>query len=390
MTVLHISFWMSLGAVSAVYLLYPLALIVAPRRRRHAVDEKLTPTVSLVISAYNEVDVIREKIENSLALDYPAELLEIVIISDASDDGTDAVVEEYAERGVVLYRQEPREGKSIGLTRFIPRCKGDIIVFSDANSMYRADAVKLLVRHFCDASVGFVVGHQSYVDDDTAAGDSESLYWRYETMIKVHESRIGSIVGGDGAIYAMRAELFEPLRADDINDFYLPLRVVTRGFRGVFDREAVCYEKSAANFRGEFRRKVRIVSRSLLAVARVRAALDPRCVGLFAFQLFFHKVLRWLLPFFLIVMLLVSGILAYRGSALYSLLLLSQVAVYSLALFAVVPGANRLRAVSIACYFCIINLAAFMGVLNCICGRKIATWQPERAPIEQPAASPGT
>jgi cellulose synthase/poly-beta-1,6-N-acetylglucosamine synthase-like glycosyltransferase len=263
----------------------------------------------------------------------------------------------------------------------VPELGGEIVVFSDANSIYETDALRKLVRHFADPAVGFVAGHQRYYADRTDVAESESLYWRYETALKVMESGIGSVVCGDGAIYAIRRELFEPLREDDINDFYLPLRIVARGYRGIFDRDAVCYERTAADFAGEFRRKVRIINRSLRAVARVPQALNPFRVGIFAFQLAVHKVLRWFVPFLLIAALAANAWLAAAGVDGYGALLVAQLAGYGLALLRPLPVIGTWKPVYLAWYFCLMNTAAFLGVLSCVSGRRVAVWQPERFPV---------
>jgi cellulose synthase/poly-beta-1,6-N-acetylglucosamine synthase-like glycosyltransferase len=382
---LEIILWLSLAAVALTYVGYPgLLLLARPFARRGIIDDAAIPTVSFAISAFNEATVIREKIDNVLSLDYPHDRMEIAVISDGSDDGTDDIVRGYVSEGVRLFRQTPRRGKSMGLTRFVPELTGDIVVFSDANSIYETDAIRKLVRHFADPTVGFSVGHQRYYADKTDVAESESMYWRYETFLKIEESRIGSVVCGDGAIYAIRRELFEPLRADDINDFYLPLRIVARGYRGVFDCEAVCYERTAADFAGEFRRKVRIITRSLRAVTRVPQALNPFKVGRFAFQLAIHKVLRWSVPFFLIVVLASNVALAAAGHRGYEVLLAMQVAFYGIALLRGVPRLGQLKPVYLASYFCLMNLAAFLGVINWALGMRITTWQPERMESQFP------
>lgn len=387
----EIIFWTSLAAVASTYFVYPAVLLLLSRsRNRPTMSEPAEmPPVTLVISAYNEEDVIRAKIENSLSLDYPKDRLEIMVISDASEDATDRIVAEHADRNVVLHRQDPRGGKSLGLTKFVPSARGEIIVFSDANSMYNVDALRKLLRHFTDERVGFVVGHQRYVETDHAAGVSESLYWRYETFLKVRESEIGSVVCGDGAMYAIRAELFEPLRADDINDFTIPLKIIVRGRQGVFDPEAICYERTADDFLGEFRRKVRIVNRSLRAVIRVPGALNPLRVGFFAIELAVHKLLRWFVPFFLVFMLAASTYLAVGGSPFYQALLWMQVAFYVLAVLRLVPGLRDFKPVYVANYFCVVNLAAALGVLGFLFGKRIATWTPQRLPLDGSAARLG-
>lgn len=369
-------FWTALGLVFWSYAGYPILLLLAKIFAKPGRTTDATPSATLIISAFNEEAEIAEKLGNSLAIDYPS--LEIMVISDASSDQTDEIVQGYSQQGVRLYRQENREGKSAGLSRFVPQANGEIIVFSDANSMYEADAIRKLVRHFADAHVGYVVGHQKYIDANTETARSESLYWKYETWLKQLESDVGGVVGGDGAIMAIRAELFEPLRPDDINDFYLPLRIVARGFRGVFETSAICYERTAANFQGEFRRKIRIVNRSARAVYRAAAALNPLRVGFSAVQLMSHKVLRWLAPFFLLLALAANVALALEGIALYRALLVGHLSFYALAALRIVPGLGQMKIVYVCFYFCLINLAAACGILSFIGGKKFATWAPQR------------
>jgi cellulose synthase/poly-beta-1,6-N-acetylglucosamine synthase-like glycosyltransferase len=384
-----IVFWVCLALVLLTYVGYSGALLALQPFRRRPTFSGETPSVSLVISAYNEESVIREKLQNSLDLDYPRDQLEIIVVSDESTDRTDDIVESFAEQRVVLYRQSPRNGKSAGLTRFVPHATGELIVFSDANSMYQPDAVRKLVRHFSDSRVGFVSGHQRYYEDDNAAAESESLYWRYETAVKVLESRVGSVVCGDGAICAIRRELFEPLAADDINDFSLPLRIIIQGYRGVFDKDAVCYEHAASEFSGEFRRRVRIVNRSFLAVCRNWRALSPFHVGTFAAQLLLHKVVRWFVPFLLLLTLITNGWLVAAGSgSFYTGFLGLQVVCYLLALAFFVPAVRDVRPVYVCAYFCLANVAAGLGILTFLCGRRFSTWTPEREqPLQAEAAT---
>lgn len=378
---LLIAFVVSLIGIAVTYAVYPAILAVLQRFADREHSNGGVPHVSLIISAFNEQNVLRRKLENALALEYPTDSLEILVISDASTDQTDDVVRGFADRGVILHRQEPRGGKSAGLTRFVPLARGEILVFSDANSMYEPDAIRKLVRHFADERVGFVVGHQRYHDDQTTAAASESLYWRYETALKVMESRIGSVVCGDGAIYAIRSGLFEPLAPDDINDFALPLKIIIRGYRGVFDPEAVCYEHTATEMAGEFRRRVRIVNRSFRAVCRNWRALSPFHVGWFSLQLLVHKVIRWFVPFLLLVVLLTNVMLvAAGGNGLLQAFLILQSVCYALAAAYVVRPLRRLKPVSVCFYFCLANAAAGLGILTFFAGRRFVTWTPERDP----------
>lgn len=378
----EIGFWLCALAIPATYLFYPFSMVVLARAfaKSHATSD-LCPPVTLIISAYNEERVIEEKVCNALDLDYPPEQLEIMVISDGSTDRTDEIVRRYGDRGVRLCRQEPQAGKSSNLTRFVPEAKGEIIVFSDANSMYDKQALKNLVRHFHDPKVGYTVGHQRYVSDQSSAVSiSERSYWDFEVALKQWESAFGSVVGGDGAIYAIRAELFRPLAADDISDFVNPLQIVVQGYRGVFDREAFCLESVPSSYEAEFRRKIRIVNRALRGLVRTRQALNPFRVGAFAYQVFFHKAVRWFVPYFMVGLMACTLALVWqRGHPIYDLALSGQAAFYGLALLRFVPGAGGWKPVYLAYYFCMANLAALLGTFSYFRGRQFVTWRPERA-----------
>jgi cellulose synthase/poly-beta-1,6-N-acetylglucosamine synthase-like glycosyltransferase len=216
MIVAKLVFWVSISALVYVFLGYPLFLFVVGSlvRKRSGVETLQQPYVSLIISAYNEEKVIREKIENSLSLDYPRSAFEIIVVSDASTDQTDAIVADYADKGVILERMPVRGGKTVGLNAVVPMAKGEIIVFSDANAIYAPNAVHKLVKNFSDPTIGCVTGDSQYVKlDQSYVGKSEDTYWDYERLLKIHESRLGSMVGADGAIFAIRKHLFRPLKS---------------------------------------------------------------------------------------------------------------------------------------------------------------------------------
>ncbi|QDV26827.1 Poly-beta-1,6-N-acetyl-D-glucosamine synthase [Aureliella helgolandensis] len=384
MLFLQVVFWLAAAAFATPFVLYPVALFLLSSMARRRQSGKYVASVSLVVSVFNEAEVIREKIENALALDYPPQLLEILVISDASDDATDEIVSQYQSPNVRLCRQEQRLGKSAGLSEFCPTAQGDILVFTDANSMFRPDALSKLVRHFDNPSIGYTVGKQLYSDaNQGASADSENVYWNIELKIKEWESRLSSVVGADGAIYALRKELFQPLAPEDINDFVLPLKVITQGLRGIFDPEAVCFEEAAPSFQGEFRRKYRIVNRSLRAVTKVPQTLNPFRVGWFAFQLWGHKVLRWLGPVFMILMLVSAILLCWHERAthqgmLYTILLGLQLAGYALAALYLLPFCRGMRLVYIAYYFLLVNVAAAVGIGLLLSGKTIGVWKPQR------------
>ena len=337
------------------------------------------PTVSFVLSAHNEEAILRDKLTNTLSLDYPTVKLDVMVLSDASTDQTDEIASEFESQGIRLLRSESRIGKSANLTRFVPAAQGSILVFTDANSIYNEDAIRRLVSHFTDTRVGYVVGSQRYLSrKDSVDHDSESLYWELELKLKEWESNVSSVVGADGAIFAMRKELFEPLEPSDISDFLGPLRIVDKGFRGVFDPKAVCYESSVSSMQRNFYRKVRIITRSLQAVSKVPQVLLPWKTGWFAVQLWFHKVLRWFCPVFLILTVVVAYIEARHGD-LYGMIILGLVAAWTLtgALY-LIPRFRQISIVSVACYTLIINAAAMVSLILVLIGRNINTWKPDR------------
>lgn len=376
-------FWTCVALILYVYFAYPIVLGVLARIAPSAsrVDESFRPSVSLLISAYNEAAVIREKIENSLRLIYPADLFEIIVISDCSSDSTDAIVAEYVAWNVRLVRQPERLGKSSALNLAVPLARGELIVFSDANAIYQSDVLEKFVRHFADSRVGYVVGNARYTEtgSDSQSSQSEGLYWKLETWMKGKESEFASVVGGDGAIYAIRRALYTPLLPTDINDFLNPLQIVDRGYRGLFDSDVVCHEETADTFAQEFRRKVRIVSRAFNAVFRVPGVLNPFRNTRHWWLLVSHKILRWLAPFFLLGTLAAS--IALVNTPFYRGAFVAQLAFYLLAAlgWTLQRRPSIPKPFSIAFYFCVVNLASFLGCIKCFSGNLSGTWVPHRA-----------
>jgi len=381
MSALEIAFWVLAATVVYVYAGYPLLLIclrvLLPRKPVQA--GSVEPHVTLVISAYNEAAVIENKLSNSLDLDYPRDRLDVLVVSDASDDGTDEIVAGFADRGVRLIRMPERGGKTLGLNEAVKNALGEIVVFSDANALYRRDAIRMLVRNFADPAVGAVIGESTYSAATNDSEQSESSYWRYETAIKRLESDLGSVVGGDGAIYAIRKSCYWPMPADALSDFVNPLQIVQQGYRCVYEPAAVSVEEAAGSFDKEFRRKVRIVNRAWRAMVRLRHLLNPFRYGLFSLQLLSHKVLRWLVPVFLLALLAVNVALA-RTQALYAAALGLQIAFYLLAAvgYSLRHSGRMPFFVSIPFYFCLVNVASLRGVIDAYRGRSYTIWTPAR------------
>lgn len=376
-----------------VYIGYPLVLffltkLIANRKIKYT--DNYYPTVSLLVSCYNEAEVVREKIINSLELDYPKGQLEIFFISDGSDDGTDQIIKEFSDHGIQYVRQEGRLGKTMALNMTVPKTKSEFIVFSDANAMYQPDAIKKLIRNFSDPDIGYVVGAALYSDaKDSASAESEETYWQYEMTIKKMESQLHSVVGGDGAIYAIRKELYQEMEQQDINDFVNPLQIIARGYHGFFDSEAICYEETAGDFNKEAKRKQRIVNRSFRGLMRVKEVLNPFKTGFFSFEVISHKLLRWLIPVFLIIIATGSIFLSYYGLVFFQLLLLCEILFVWLAIIGYIKS-TRLKIPALffyPYYFLLVNTYSLIGLWKAILGDIQITWSTPRKKDKQEEAS---
>lgn len=374
--------WAAAFVVGYVYVGYPILIgllgWLMPKPIRQA---NIEPTVTLLISAFNEEHILGEKLKNALELDYPKSKMEILVISDASTDRTDQIVRSFSDQGVALLRMEERGGKTLGLNAAMKVAKSDIVIFSDANIMYRIDTIRRLVQNFADVSVGCATGDSQYVDDPhSAAHAQENSYWGYERFIRSMESMVASTVGGDGAIFAIRRELYQPLSPETINDLVIPLQIVVKGYRAVFEPTAIGREPSAGDFRKEFRRKRRIVNRSWRGVMSVPGVLNPFRVGMFAWQVWSHKVLRWLvLPFLLIGFL--GCLSAYELGTVYQIGVWGGIASILVATAgpffpSSLGGVSKL--IQTVFYFYLVNLAAILGVAKALGGRVDRIWAPER------------
>jgi cellulose synthase/poly-beta-1,6-N-acetylglucosamine synthase-like glycosyltransferase len=373
-------FWVFYAYLGYPVLLYLLARLFGKPLKSATIDMETLPFVTLLISAYNEENAIRDKLENSLSLDYPRDRLEILVVSDASTDRTDAIVAAHAERGVNLLRQGERLGKTAALNMAVPQAKGSIVVFSDANAMYEKIALRHLVAPFSDGTVGFVSGRTRYAAQaGNSATHSSNLYTRLEIATKDLESRFASCVGADGAIFGIRKEAYRPLAPTDINDFVIPLNVIEKGYRGILASKAVCIEESAASKGAEFNRQVRITNRTLRAIFKYRHILSNRAYRRFSFCLVSHKLFKFLTPVFLLLALLCNILLA--GSSLFfAFLLVLHVVPYALLAYGALrpAAADQYRLVSISHSFLVVNLAMLLGWMTYLAGKTYTTWSPER------------
>jgi glycosyltransferase involved in cell wall biosynthesis len=368
--------------VAYIYAGYPvLVWCLAGLAGRETRKAHIEPRVTVLIAAFNEAREIEHTVVNKLQQDYPAERLEVIVVSDGSTDGTDAIVERLAESAggrLRLLRQEPRQGKTMALNRAVPQATGEIIVFADANSMYAPDTVRQLVRSFADPSVGYVTGQMVYTNPDgSGIGEGSDLYMRYENMLRVLETRLHSVVGVDGGIDAVRRELYAPMRADQLPDLVLPLNVIEQGRRAVYEPAARVYEAALGADDEEFRMRVRVSLRALWALFDKRSLLNPLRDPLFAWQLLSHKVLRYA-AFIPLAGLLGINVLIAGHHRFYAGFLVLQLLAYGLA--AAGPVLSRLRSVApkllVPYYFVLLNLACAAAFWKFLSGHKMITWKP--------------
>jgi cellulose synthase/poly-beta-1,6-N-acetylglucosamine synthase-like glycosyltransferase len=374
-------FWVCLAIGLYPYAGYPLCVAllraIRPRPVRAA---PIAPRVTVVISAYNEASHIEATVRNKLDQDYPRELLDVMVVSDGSTDATDRVLTSLAQQDprIAFFRQEPRAGKTAALNWLLERARGEIIVFADANSMYRPDTVRRLIAPFADPDVGYVSGRMLYVDPEgSLVGDGCTAYMRYENALRALESAVGSVVGVDGGVDAIRRSLYRPMRPDQLPDFVLPLAVVEQGCRVVYAPEAVLAEETLTSVGAEYRMRVRVTLRALWALWDKRGLLNPLRFPLFSWQLASHKLLRYLSFLPLAVAAVMNWLLLSRGWV-YATLAAGQCGAVLFALLAL-RGPPRLREFFLAryCYyFLLLNWASAVALVRFLRGEKQVLWQP--------------
>lgn len=342
--------------------------------------KRIEPNVSLVIPAYNEEKSIRDKLENVLALNYPPGKIEIIVVSDASSDRTDEIVDGFRHRGVTLLRMEHRNGKIAAYRRALSHLRGEIIVFSDATSILDSEAVAKLVGNFNDSSVGCVGGLLRYVNPGKAmVGEGESQYWSYEKKIREYESHLSSLTSVSGTLYAVRKNLYPGDMKDDLaDDFIVPFEVKKKGFRVVLEPEAVCVERAVHSMAEEMAKRIRITLQNIRGLLDRIEILNPFKYGVYSILVISHKLFRLLVPVFLMMLFISNAVLAFESN-LFLVLLLFQGIFYLTAVIGYFTSKKlKLKIVESVFYFCLSNLAILIGILRFVKGRKVVTWEPIR------------
>jgi len=380
---MELLFWLSLGLIAYGYLLYPLGVAVMGSLARcvNRKDDGYLPAVSLIISAYNEECVIDEKLRNTLTLDYPKDRIEIIVASE-STDRTNEIAARYVNRGVRLQAFSERRGKPATIYRVMPTVHGDVVVFSDANAMYRPDAVRKLVRNFADPSVGCVIGRMEYINHaQTIGSQGEGFYWKYDIWLRKHANRLRGLVPGiNGTIFAIRKALYLPYSEDRGDDYELCTRIVIHGHAAVFESDAVAEEQASETTLQQFKRKSRLARwNAVSSVFLLKEAVRFGRLGV-VLQVLSHRLLRYVMPVWLVMSFVSAGMLA-RHSSLYAAAFLTQVAFYFLALAGLAADAIGLRlppVCLIPSYFLMVNSAAVAGLAAGVTRGQVTTWQKTR------------
>ena len=360
MVALEVLFWIAFAALAWTHVGYPLAVAAAARlhERRVRRDDGFLPTVAVIVSAHNEESVIERRLENLLALDYPAEKLELVVASDASDDRTDALVEPFAPRVRLL--RCPRGGKVAAQNRAVGEATADVVAFTDANATWAPDALRKLVRNFADDAVAYVCGRLRLEQAD--GSNREGAYWRYELWLRASESKLDSVTGGNGSIYALRRDDYVDVDPRFGHDLAFPYLMVQRGRRAVYEPEALAFEKPTPTNEAEFRRKVRMFEHCWLIVGRGR--MLRRLPPWYFAAIVSHRHLRYASGLLHLVLLAVSFALAGRG-LVYQVALGIQLGVLAAALLGV----------GLARYYVLVSWATVVALWNALRRGVPATWE---------------
>jgi poly-beta-1,6-N-acetyl-D-glucosamine synthase len=385
-------FLIGLTIIAYTYLGYGLVIFLLSKirgRKKSPLNQpdSLLPEVTILIAAYNEEQFIEEKIKNTLSLDYPADKLSVFFVTDGSTDSTPDIIKKF--HAVKLFHETQRRGKIHAVNRVMKFVKTPIVIFSDANTILNVEAIKNIVQHYQDPSVGGVAGEKRIfkLAEDNASGAGEGFYWKYESFLKKKDSEVYSIVGAAGELFSIRTELFEePDHNTIIEDFVLSLGITAKGFRFAYEPDAYAMETASANVNEEWKRKVRICAGGFQAMAKLKTLLNPFRHGILSFQYISHRVLRWTLaPLFLPVIFICNIFLAIQGPLFLKLMLAAQVGFYLLAFLGYLLRDKKIsiKGFFVPYYFTVMNLSVYAGFARYMKGKQSVVWErAQRATIE--------
>ncbi len=380
-------FLISLSIVLYTYvgyglIIYILAKVSPYKKRSTSLSNSFEPSVTLIIAAYNEEHYIEQKIRNSLSLNYPADKLKIWFVTDGSTDKTSDIIKGFDS--VKLFHQPERLGKIHAVNRIMKFVETQFVIFCDANTDLNADAIKNIIRHYQDDKVGGVAGEKRIFKnaEDNASGSGEGMYWKYESFLKKKDAEVYSVVGAAGELFSIRTELYEEPEKDIIiEDFYISLRIVAKGFRFMYEPDAYAIETASASVAEEWKRKVRICAGAFQAMIKLRYLLNPFRYGMLSFQYVSHRVLRWTLaPLSLLLILMSNLYLAINAQPIYLLILAAQILFYLIAYLGYRYQDRKIsiKGFFVPYYFVVMNLSVYAGLLRFMRGKQSVVWEKSK------------
>jgi biofilm PGA synthesis N-glycosyltransferase PgaC len=381
-------FWISLAIVFYTFIGYGILLYLLVLIKRLFVGKKIQnypptenwPTVSFLVAAYNESYILKEKIENSLSLDYPSDLIEFVFVTDGSNDTSPEIIKQYAQ--IKLLHQPERSGKLAAMERAIEHTTGEVLIFSDANTILNKDCIKEICKNYTDKKVGAVAGEKKVMSgkEDDAAG-SESAYWKYESTLKAWDAELYSVVGAAGELFSVKKSLYVPVPKNTVlDDFMISMRIAEKGYKIVYEPKAYAMELSSENVKEEYKRKVRIAAGGIQSIIWLKKMLLPFPQPILWFQYVSHRVLRWTItPFLMMALLVVNTLIVVKANTnigIYHLLLVLQLLFYAMALagWYFENKSIKIKGLFIPFYFCMMNTAVVAGIFRYFKGSQSVKW----------------
>ncbi|RAW01362.1 glycosyltransferase family 2 protein [Pseudochryseolinea flava] len=383
-------FWVGVAVVLYTYVGYGVVIYIFSKLRGKRqplpvqADESL-PAVTLIIAAYNEELFIDEKLTNTLALDYPKAKLNVWVVTDGSTDRTTEIARNYS--GITVHHENQRKGKIHAVNRVMKMVATPIVIFCDANTNLNTDAIKNLVRHYQDPTIGGVAGEKRILSktEDNASGAGEGIYWKYESFLKKKDAEVHSIVGAAGELFSVRTALYEsPEENIIIEDFYISLKIAANGHRFGYEPDAYAIETASASVDEEWKRKVRICAGAFQAMGKLSYLLNPFRYGMLSFQYISHRVLRWTLaPLFLPLILASNIVLAVQGYSIYQMILLMQIAFYALAFagYLLRDKNIKIKGFFVPYYFMVMNLSVYAGLRRFLKGNQSVVWEKSKRAV---------
>jgi poly-beta-1,6-N-acetyl-D-glucosamine synthase len=396
---IKILFWISLFGVFYSYFGYGILLFLILKIKKFfatnkdkmplAFTENELPEVTFMVAAYNEEQWIMDKIHNTLALDYPKDKIRFFFVTDGCTDSTPELIKNFAKTQtdvtIQLFHQDERRGKIAAVERVMSFVKTPIVVFTDANTDLNPEAIRNIVRHYADPSVGAVAGEKKVRMSGEASGAGEGFYWKYESLLKKWDSELYSVVGAAGELFSIRTNLFQPVETDTlIEDFVMTLRIAQSGYRVIYEPQAYAVENHSADVTEELKRKIRISAGGLQAVWRLRALLNPLKYGVLSFQYISHRVLRWTLaPIALPCILFFNILLKNTEGGMYTYILWCQIGFYAFSLLGWLFDFLKMKVklFFIPYYFCMMNYSVYRGFVKLIMGTQSVVWDKAKRAV---------